>query len=590
MSGFIKEEDINEVRERNDLVEVVSGYVNLKKAGRLFKGLCPFHKEKTPSFVVDPAKQLYYCFGCGEGGNVYNFLMKIENIDFPESVQMLAERTNYSLCYECPSGSKAVSRKERLHDMNELAQRFYNHILLETNEGERAKKYLKNRGFKDRTFEIFKLGYASSDGKKLLRFLTKKGYGLQELIDVGLVVKGDKSSHDLFRNRIIFPITDLKGKAIAFGGRVIDKALPKYINTPDTTLFHKSSTLYNQFLAKSEIVKSEYALVVEGYTDVISLYQAGIKNVVATLGTAFTSEHLHLLSRFTNKVVLLFDADKAGIAAAERGLGLLGQSKVDVFVVSLPSGKDPADFIASEGESGFRKRLDESKPLIEFCLDLALAKHDLKEPLERAKAVNDSVEIIALLENAVLREDYLRKLEDRLNISYESLLSELKKVKREKIKGENTVVSATLDAQVKSEREALKFILQYSDKADQFLLELTEEYFTYPEYRDLFLFLKNISKERLNSADLINSISDKRFVNLITLLSLEPINVDIDSWDKYFSDILIKLKDFSLKRQIYRLKSKLKEADSVGDVMKVDKVFDELIKLEKKRRELKQCI
>ncbi len=590
MPGFIKEEDINEVRERNDLVEVVSGYVNLKKAGRLFKGLCPFHKEKTPSFVIDPAKQLYYCFGCGEGGNVYNFLMKIENIDFPESVQMLAERTNYSLRYERPSDSKAVSRRERLHDMNELARRFYNHILLKTNEGERAKKYLKNRGFKNRTFEIFKLGYAPSDGKKLLRFLTKKGYGLQELIDVGLVVKGNKCSHDLFRNRIIFPITDLKGKPIAFGGRVIDKAFPKYINTPDTTLFHKSSTLYNQFLAKSEIVKSEYTLVVEGYTDVISLYQAGIKNVVAMLGTAFTSEHLHLLSRFTNKVVLLFDADKAGIAAAERGLGLLGQSKVDVFVVSLPSGKDPADFIVSEGESGFRKRLDESKPLIEFCLDLALRKHNLKEPLERAKAVNDSVEIIALLENAVLREDYLRKLEDRLNISYESLLSELKKVKRKKFKGENTVVSATLDAQVKSEREALKFILQYPDKTDQFLLELTEEYFTYPEHRDLLLFLKSISKERLNSADLINSISDKKFVNLITLLSLEPINVDIDSWDKYFSDILIKLKDFFLKRQIYRLKLKLKEADSVGDAMEVDKVFNELIKLEKKRRELKQCI
>ncbi len=593
MFGRIKEEDINEIRERNDLVEVVSGYVNLKKTGRVFKGLCPFHKEKTPSFVVDPIKQLYHCFGCGEGGNVYNFLIRVENVDFPEAVQMLAEKANYTIHYERPSDSKLASRKTRMWDINELAQKHYSHNLLKTSDGERARNYLKKRGFQEETLKTFKLGFAPRDGKRLLGLLTQKGYGIQELIDVGLIVKRDKGSCDLFRNRIIFPIFDLKGKHIAFGGRVIEKELPKYINSPETVIFHKSSTLYSQSLAKSEIVRLNYALIVEGYTDVISLYQAGIKNVVATLGTALTSDHLHLLSRFTSRVVLLFDADKAGMAAAERGLDLLGQSKVDVFVLSLPAGKDPADFITSEGRDAFKKRLGSAVSLIGFCINQVLKKHDLKDPLGKTKAVDEAVGVIARLDNVILKEDYLKKLGDRLNISYDSLLAQMKKVKRRKFETEDSVVTVLLDAQAKSEREALKFILQYPDRVSKFLPKLKDEFFTYSLHKELLVFLKGLPSEKIGSANFINSISKEKLINLITALTLEPIHVDADNWNKYFSDILIRLKGFYLERQINKWKKKLKEAEEsnlANNTKEIDSIFNELNELEKERRKLKQQV
>ncbi|MDO8885479.1 DNA primase [Candidatus Oleimmundimicrobium sp.] len=593
MFGHIKEEDINEIRERNDLVEVVSGYVNLKKTGRLFKGLCPFHKEKTPSFIVDPIKQLYHCFGCGEGGNVYNFLMKIENIDFPEAVQMLAEKANYSIHYEQTSDFKAVSHKEKMYSINELAQKLYNYDLFKTTEGERARDYLKKRGFQEKTFNDFKLGFASTDGKRILKFLMEKGYDLQELVDVGLVVKGERGPHDLFRNRIIFPILNLRGKPIAFGGRVVGQGLPKYINSPETTIFHKSSTLYNQSLAKSEIVKLNYALVVEGYTDVILLYQAGIKNVVATLGTAFTSDHLHLLSRFTNKVVLLFDADKAGMAAAERGLNLFGQSKVDIFVVSLPTGKDPADFIISEGKDAFKERLDSAIPLIEFCINQVLQKYNLKKPLEKARAADEAVGIIARLENFVLKEDYLKELGDKLNISYDSLLAQLKKIKRKGFESKESIVNVSLDVQTKCEKEALKFILQYPDEVSRYLSKISEKYFIFPPYRDLLNFLKGLPKESINYANLINLISEEKLINLVTALALEPINIDADNCNKYFLDILIRLKDFHIERQINKLREKLKESEKeklTSNTETIDLIFNELNELEKVRRKLKQQI
>lgn len=588
MFGRIKEDDINEIREKVDLVEIVSGYVSLKKAGRLFKGLCPFHKEKTPSFMVDPGKQLYHCFGCGEGGNVYNFLMKIENIDFPEAVQLLAENLNFTLCYEQPTDSKAASRRERMYHINELAQKFYSHILLKTKEGEKARSYLKKRGYDENICRVFNLGFAPADGKSLLKFLIKKGYDTKELLAVGLIIEGRKGIHDLFRNRIIFSISDLRGKSIAFGGRIIGDGLPKYINTPETPIFHKSSTLYNQALAKNEIVRSGYALVVEGYTDVISLFQAGIKSVVATLGTAFTSDHLYLLSRFTDKVILLFDADKAGNAAAERGLGLLSQSKVDVFIASLPAGKDPADFIASEGADLFRSRIDNAVSLVEFCINQVLLKHKLGDSLERAKAVNEAVDIIALLDSAVLREDFLKKLGDKLSISYDSILTEMKKVKRQKVKGKNSSTKVLLDAQAKAEREILKLILQHPDKIKACLTEIEEECFVDSANRDLFLFFLGRLGENLSPADIISLISEKELVNLATSLLLESINVDADNWDKYFLDILNRLKDFSLGRQINTLRNELKEADASSNQADVDVIFKKLIELENKKRELRQ--
>ncbi len=433
MTGSINEEDINEVQERNNIIEVVSEYVTLKKSGRSYKALCPFHKEKTPSFMVDPVKQLFHCFGCDAGGNVFNFIMKMENVDFPDAVKSLADRVGYRIAFE-KTDTKKYSRHTRLFEINNQAMLVYQRLLLDAEEGFKAREYLKGRGYRLDTAKTFRLGLASSKWDGLAVNLSQKGFSVEELEDAGLAIKGEKGKpYDRFRSRIVFPILDLKGRTIGFGGRIFDssasKDAPKYMNSPETPVYHKSSVLYWLNEAKSEIVRQSHAIVVEGYTDVISLYQSGIKNAVATCGTAFTSEHLRVLSRFTDRIVLVFDADTAGKAAAERGLDFLSQEKVDIFVLSLPTGFDPADFIVQKGKEEFLRLLQQAVILVDFCLNRVIAKHDIKSSSGRVKAAAEALQVIARLPSEIAQEEYLRKLSDRLNISHNSLYLEFEKLK-----------------------------------------------------------------------------------------------------------------------------------------------------------------
>ncbi len=329
---------LEEIRNHCDIVNIISEYVHLKPAGKGFRGLCPFHEEKTPSFMVSPEKQLFHCFGCGEGGNVYNFIMKYEKVSFFEAVKMLAKKSGVSLPANEEKENILYRKKERLSKLNNLVANYYREGLFRTPQGEKILNYLKKRGINDSTIEKYKLGYASAGWDVLTDFLNKKGYSYEDLIKVGLIKKSKTEGKflDYFRNRIIFPIFDLQGRIIGFGGRVLDDSLPKYINSPETLIYNKGSNLYSLNFAKEDIRKNNSAIIVEGYTDVLITQQYGFNNVVASLGTALTIKQIELIKRFTDTVLIAYDADSAGNMATLRSLDLLVKSGLEVKVIDLP--------------------------------------------------------------------------------------------------------------------------------------------------------------------------------------------------------------------------------------------------------------
>ncbi len=408
-AGRIRDSDIDELRERADIAEVISDHVQLKKAGKYLKGLCPFHDEKTPSFMVDPIKQLYHCFGCSEGGNVYTFLMKKEGLEFREAVERLAQRTGFQLHYEGvdPEQRKQEGRRERLVRLHRFAADAYSTYLYSGN-GAKARQYLKARGLEEDVWKEFDLGYAPPQWDFLYRQAVQGGFTPQEIGESGLFVRGEKGVYDRFRGRVIFPIESQRDEVVGLGGRIIDQGEPKYMNSPETSIYIKSKNLYSLNRARREIVKVGFAVIVEGYTDVIFLWQAGVRNAVATLGTALGEEHFRLLSRLTDRVILAFDADSAGLDASERGLAYFDSFNLDFRVLRLPEGKDPADYVKEAGYEGFMQLVEESRSIVEFGLEKTLASFDPSDLASRQKGIAKSIDLLMSL-NVELSVDLLLK-------------------------------------------------------------------------------------------------------------------------------------------------------------------------------------
>jgi len=428
MAQFYPEEVIQEVSNSNDIVEVVSEYVKLKKSGSSLMGLCPFHKEKTPSFSVSPDKQLFHCFGCGAGGTVINFIMRIENLDFIEAIKLLAERAGIDL----PEGnynskdSKIFEKKERIIKLNLEAARYF-FQKLNSPEGQRARDYLAKRQINHKTIVNFGLGYSPKSRDELMNFLLDKGYSMEELVDSGLVVKHEtRGYYDRFRDRLMFPIIDLRGRVIGFGGRVLDDSLPKYLNSPETLVFNKSRNLYGLNFAKNS--KKNQLIVVEGYMDVISLHQNGIINTVASLGTALTEEQAKLIKRYCHEVVLSYDGDSAGQAATLRGIEVLSEVGCKVKVLTIKEAKDPDEFIRLKGVERFNKLVKDSINSVEYKIQLLRQHYDVNDIEQKIDFVNEMAKIFAGLENTVERDVYIQKISKETGISTEAILSEVKKI------------------------------------------------------------------------------------------------------------------------------------------------------------------
>ncbi|MGM0365036.1 MAG: DNA primase [Actinomycetota bacterium] len=592
MSKSLKEGEVEELKTRSDIADVIGGYVSLKKRGKNFVGLCPFHQEKTPSFTVDSIKQLYHCFGCGEGGDVISFLMKIENMEFLEAVEFLANKTGYKLTYSTRESSTSRKFKEKLLDLNELAKKYYHYVLFNSKAGGAALEYLENRGFNKKTIERFQVGYSLNSWEQFCSFARKRNYSPTELIEAGMAIKSKKGRqeiYDRFRGRIMFPIEDVVGKTIGFGARILnpgaDRQSAKYINTPETKLYSKSKNIYNIYRAKNAIVEQNRALIVEGYTDVMALFQNGIQNVVASLGTALTSEQIKLLGRFTQNIVLVFDSDQAGMSASLKGmdrlkeynhrLDLFNENNMSIEVAILEKGYDPADYTFKRGSSAFLDQVRQAENIIDFTLDTIMKKHDISNINGKLRASNELLKFILTLSSKIIQEECIKKVSRKLDLKESLLFEELVKMGSSSKKNTHTPGGKLPEKNEapykKLEIEALRLMINGEGLTDGCFLGLDESYFRFEDTRKLFNILSKLITDYRKASKKIN------FPVEITSDYLEE-----EAVQKLYNTIYFDSKPYKNGR--VNCKEVLKNLKLVNLLQEIDRIRSEMLKIEERKK------
>ena len=597
--GRISDDDIRRVRDANDLVSVVSERVILKQKGRLFWGCCPFHAEKTPSFKVDPATQLWHCFGCGLGGDAYGFLMRAESVEFVDAVRILADRSHIEITEE--AGGVPRSHKERLVEASSLAAEYYHDVLTKSPDtgSARAREYLSQRGFSSTVARTWQLGYAPGRGA-VVRHLTQAGFSADEIVSANLGLADDSGNvRDRFYERIMFPIHDLQGRTIAFGGRVVEPKEPKYLNTQDTPIFHKSANMYAIDRAKAAITSTGTALVVEGYTDVIALHEAGLTNAVATLGTALTREHVKLLSRFAKRVVYLFDGDPAGLRAADRASEFIdktatpeaGRDRIELEVAMIPDGLDPAEYVEKRGADALRALVGDAVPLLRFSIDRRLARWDLDRPEERARALKEAAEVLAPVKGSILADDYANYIADRLFVDFETAKRAIAAVQtpargvaqtaHEAQESHPPPVLSAIDArQLRVERDVLDLYLRAARlrPGARFLLE--SDLLTDPRHREIAQAIAR-AEAGVSAADLVGrlELSIPGSAELLSGASLDGIE-DAD-YELTEQELLRSLKELDLERRIRSESAWLNQNKTLKDSARYDEVFRKVSSLQR---------
>ncbi len=431
--------DIEEIKSRLSIVDIVGERVTLKKAGRNFKGLCPFHTEKTPSFIVSPDRQTFHCFGCGKGGSIFDFVMLFDHVDFPEALETLAERAGVKL-ERRPTDTPEAKLRQKILEVNHLTSEYYHYLLTKHKVGEHARRYLKGRGVSDKSIETFSLGYSPNDWDGLSTYLRKKGYEDRLLETAGLVIPGSRGVYDRFRGRVMFTLKDHRGNVVGFSGRVFDppshnasegQVQAKYINTSETPVYIKGKVLYALDVTKDAIQKANEVIVMEGELDVISSFQAGISNVVAIKGSAVTEDHARLLRRFTERLVFALDSDLAGDAAARRGIEIAEKNGFDMRVVTMPSGKDP-DEAARENPGLLKKAVKDAAPIYDYFLSSAVKRFDVATSFGKKKISEEFLPVLAKIENPIVLGHYVRELATMLSLSEDSVQDALTKLRSSK--------------------------------------------------------------------------------------------------------------------------------------------------------------
>lgn len=569
MAG-IPENIIDQVRDKTDITEVIGRYIPLKRAGRNFKAPCPFHNEKTPSFMVSPAKQIFHCFGCGAGGNVFNFIMKYERLQFPEAVRSLAERAGINIPEPSQASSEAASLAQKLHQVNELAASFYQDNLLKTEYGKMSREYMQNRGINRDVIEKFKLGYALKAWDGFINFAKRKGLTTAILEKTGLVLKKNNTSmYDRFRDRLIFPILDIKGKVKGFGGRVLNEGMPKYMNSPETHIYNKGSHLYGLNLAWEDIRRSDEAVVVEGYLDLLTPYQHGSRNIVASLGTALTVDQIRLLKRFTNNIVTLFDADQAGEQATLRSLDLIIQEDMRVRVAELPSGADPDSFIRKYGKERFESAITNAQDLFDYKLKLLASKFNPKSTEGKAKIAEEMLPTIYKIKNAILKSEYMKKLAESLAIDREALKTELAKVKPD--------YSYRYKVDKKLEPVHSKKVIRHAERIlaglmieDGSAISMVKENLEESDFKNDFvkkivnaLFTLHTEKRVVNPSKLISFFGNEEIGSYISELIANSENL-VDK-EKNLEDCIQWIKRDNLKVKLDSMQSQIKTAQDSGN-------------------------
>jgi len=595
----ISDDDIRRVRDATDLVGLVSERVLLKPKGRLHWGCCPFHAEKTPSFKVDPATQLWHCFGCGLGGDAYGFVMRTESVDFLDSVRILADRAHLEIAED--AGGVPRGHKERLMAASEAAAAYYHDVLTKSKDAgaAKARDYLGRRGFSSDVAKTYQLGYAPGRGA-LIRHLTAAGFTADEIVSANLGFKSDGGQlRDRFYERIMFPIRDLQGRAIAFGGRVIEKKEPKYLNTQDTPIFHKSANMYAIERAKATITSSGTAIVVEGYTDVIALHEAGVTNAVATLGTALTREHVRLLSRFAKRVVYLFDGDAAGLRAADRASEFIdasvtpeaGRDRVELQVAVIPDAMDPADYVTEKGAPALQSVVEAAVPLLRFSIDRRLARWDLERPEERARALKEAVEVLYPVKDSILADDYANYIADRLFVDFETARRAIKALKgpRTPVTEPQEASAAAVEAapisaadarQARAELEALDVLVRAPSLRAHARELLDKGLLTQPSHRAIAEVIAKTG-ERMSPAELVGAIQSDVPGSAALLSGVSMEGVVPAELPTVYGDLTRSLQEMDLERRIRIEKAWLNRNKALSASTEYDEVFRKVSALQR---------
>lgn len=591
---MFSEEIIQKIKEENDIVDIVSEVVTLKKTGKNYLGRCPFHNEKTPSFTVSSEKQIYKCFGCGEAGNVISFVMKTRNMAFPEAVKLLGEKVGIVVDdADSPGKSSAANEKfKRMYDINiQAARYFYTNL----KRFKAPYEYLKGRGITDETIKKFGIGFALDNWQGIRSYLKQRGFSEEEILELGLTTKNEKGNiYDRFRNRIIFPVFNVSGRVIGFGGRVLDDSKPKYLNSPETPIFHKGTNLYGLNLA----IKNNPArtvIMVEGYMDVISLSQQGVTNVVATLGTALTEGQCKLLKRYIDTVIVSFDSDVAGQNATIRGLEILQKSGFDLKILQIPSGKDPDEFIRSFGREKFLNLVDGALPIIDFKLRMAEKGIDFSKQemvIKYLKRVVNVLKDLDPLEKAV----YIKQVSEKSGIGEEAIMESLdknpnKSIENNKNHNINRKFGQKLYLEpgfVRAERTVLSLAL---DKrlSDKIFSNVSEDDLILKAHKVIYTIIKEnnmCSKEELIKIINLQTMQDSEFTKEWIKIQEYKVDIDEGSIDKMVSDCVNNIKKYKLEESRKKIMDKIRKCESEGLVEETLMLARELMDIQKEMGKL----
>ncbi len=558
---YYPEELVEEVRTRNDIVDVISGYVKLQKKGSNYFGLCPFHNEKSPSFSVSPQKQMYYCFGCGAGGNTITFVMEYENFTFPEALKLLADRAGVRLPeveYSKEEREKADKRSELLKINKAAANYFY--YQLHQPQGKYGYAYFKKRELTEETIRRFGLGYANKTSSDLYQYLRSKGYRDEILRDSGLVTVEERGTHDKFWNRVMFPIMDVNSRVVGFGGRVLGDGEPKYLNSPETLVFDKSRNLYG--LNYARISREKYMLVCEGYMDVIALHQAGFSNTVASLGTALTTQHAILLKRYTEQVILTYDSDAAGEKAALRAIPILKEVGISTKVLNMKPYKDPDEFIKNLGAEAFRQRIHEAQNSFLYEIDVLKKNYQLEDPEQKTRFYHEVAKKLLEFEEELERDNYIQAVAREYRIPYENLrrlVNRLGTMPGVASKAVNRQVESKREVERKKEKDdgnlraqrlLLTWLIERPELYDRIQGILTAEDFVEPLYhRAAELVFAGYQQNKVNPAEILNHfINDEEQYREVAALFHARLEDSLNNEEqkKAFSDIVYRVKKNSL--------------------------------------------
>ena len=586
---------IEDVRTKNDIVDVVSQYVKLTRKGSSYFGLCPFHNEKTASFSVTPGKQMYYCFGCGAGGNVFTFIMEYENYSFGEALNYLADRVGVELPkieYSKEAREKS-EQKAQLLEINKMAAQYYYYHLRSEN-GRQGYEYLSGRMLSAETMKKFGLGYSDKFGDGLYKFLKSKGYSDERLRESGLFNVDERHGmYDKFWNRVIFPIMDVNNRVIGFGGRVMGDGKPKYLNSPETKIFDKGRNLYGLNIART--TRKKYLILCEGYMDVISMHQAGFTNAVASLGTALTSGHASLLKRYTQEVLLLYDSDEAGVRAALRAIPILREAGVNSRVVSLKPYKDPDEFIKALGSEEFEKRLEEASDSFMFRVNVAEQEFSMSEPQGQNRFFERCAEMLLELRDELERNLYIEAIVKQYKtygISVEDLRKRVNTLALKGTPAENRIQPKSPENKVKKKKESatdqaqklmLTWLVTYPGIFDTVEKYLTPDDFIVPLYKKVAQMLfKQHEENQVNPARLLNAFTDSDEQREVASLFNATIHLETqEEQNQAFADTLLRIKSESLAE-----KNRNWDPTDMGGLQEILKAKKELEDLGKKRRNL----